>query len=59
MLAAALDPAVIGDMVLHAIVHDEFYILSHSEFKEQVVERGRQLSESFDRWTTYRNEHGV
>lgn len=59
MLASALDPAIIGDMVLHAVQTDEFYILSHAEFKEAVAERGRELSDSFDRWAAYRQEHGV
>ena len=56
MLANALDPAVIGDMVLHAIQNDEFYILSHTEFKDAVADRGRELSDSFDRWAAYRQE---
>jgi len=59
MLTNALDPAVIGDMVLHAIQNDEFYILSHAEFKDAVADRGRELSDSFDRWAAYRQEHGV
>jgi NAD(P)-dependent dehydrogenase (short-subunit alcohol dehydrogenase family) len=59
MLAAALDPSVIGDMVLHAIQTDEFYILSHAEFKEGVLNRGKELSDSFDRWAAYRTEHNV
>jgi NAD(P)-dependent dehydrogenase (short-subunit alcohol dehydrogenase family) len=59
MLASALDPSVIGDMVLHAIQTDEFYILSHAEFKEGVQNRGKELSDSFDRWSAYRMEHNV
>ena len=59
MLTNALDPAVIGDMVLHAIQNDELYILSHAEFKDAVADRGRELSDSFDRWAAYRREHGV
>jgi hypothetical protein len=59
MLTNALDPAVIGDMVLHAIQNDEFHILSHGEFKEAVANRGQELSDSFDRWSAYRQEHDV
>ncbi len=59
MLDNALDPSVIGDMVLYAIQNDEFYILSHGEFKDAVAERGRALSDSFDRWTAYRQEHNI
>lgn len=59
ILATALDPSVIGDMVLHAIQTDEFYILSHGEFKESVVTRGQALEDSFNKWTAYRKDHDV
>ncbi len=59
MLDNALDPSVIGDMVLYAIQNDEFYILSHAEFQDAVADRGRELSDSFDRWTAYRQEHNI
>lgn len=54
-----MDPAVIGDMVLHAIQTNEFYILSHPEFKEPLVNRAREIADSFDTWERYRREHGV
>ncbi|MBT4162028.1 MAG: SDR family NAD(P)-dependent oxidoreductase [Gammaproteobacteria bacterium] len=53
-LDAMLDPAMIGDMVLHAVQNDEFYIFSHPEFKEGVQERARTISNAFDRWAAYR-----
>ncbi len=59
MLVNALDPSVIGDMVLHAIQTNEFYILSHPEFKQGVINRGQELSDSFDHWSAYRQEHNV
>ncbi len=59
MMANALDPAIIGDMVLHAITTNEFYILSHPEFKPAVANRSRELDESFDRWAEYRRQHNI
>ena len=59
MLASMLDPAVIGDMVLHAVQNDVFYILSHADFREQLTARGDELASSFDLWGTWREEHGV
>ena len=50
----ALDPALVGDMVLHGIIEDEAYIFTHPEFSAQVTERHQAMSESFDRWRTYR-----
>ena len=59
MLASMLDPAVIGDMVLHAVQNDVFYILSHADFREQLTACGDELASSFDLWSTWREEHGV
>jgi NAD(P)-dependent dehydrogenase (short-subunit alcohol dehydrogenase family) len=59
LLANALDPAVVGDMVLHAIQNDEFYIFTHPEIRTISDARQAEISTSFDRWTTYRAEHGV
>jgi NADP-dependent 3-hydroxy acid dehydrogenase YdfG len=59
IMSNALDPQLIGDMVLHAIQSNEFYILSHPEFKESVANRGQELSDSFDRWANWRQEHDV
>tara|TARA_B100000676_G_scaffold280786_1_gene305306 strand:+ start:1161 stop:2039 length:879 start_codon:yes stop_codon:yes gene_type:complete len=59
MLASMLDPSVIGDMVLHAIQNDIFYILSHGDFREQLTARGQEIAGSFDLWSAWREEHGV
>lgn len=58
-LPGLIPAQVIGDMVLHAIQNDVFYILSHGELKEAVTNRGQNLSDAFDYWTAYRQEHGV
>ena len=52
-LDAMLDPALIGDMTLHAIVENEFWILSHTDFKDIVNHRAASISEAFDRWSTF------
>lgn len=59
VMNAAMDPQIIGDMVLHAVQTNELYIMSHPEFKEAVASRGQQISDAFDRWTDWRFEQGV
>ena len=58
-MAGALDPAVVGDMVLHAILTNEFYIFSHPEIEQPVEARAREMAESFARWREYRNTHNI
>jgi NADP-dependent 3-hydroxy acid dehydrogenase YdfG len=57
--AIALDPSIVGDMVLHAIRENEMYIFTHPEMEEPVSERASSISDSFSRWRAYRAEHGV
>jgi NADP-dependent 3-hydroxy acid dehydrogenase YdfG len=59
IFARALDPAVVGDMVLAAIQADDPYIFTHPELKEAVDMRGAQIAASFARWSKYRQEHGI
>ena len=49
----------IGDMVLHAIQNDRFYILSHDEFEIPVSRRGKELAEEFAYWKSYREENAL
>ena len=51
-------PAV-GDMVLHAVQNDEFYILSHEEFRTPLENRAAEIARSFDAWAAFRADHGV
>lgn len=59
MMAKALDPAVVGDMVLHSIQEDEFYIFSHPEVEPMVSGRAAEVTGAFARWRKYREDHGV
>jgi NAD(P)-dependent dehydrogenase (short-subunit alcohol dehydrogenase family) len=59
ILAKALDPAVVGDMVLHAIQNDELYIFTHPEIRAFTEARRDAMVAAFDRWSTYRSDHGV
>jgi hypothetical protein len=59
LMSRALDPAVVGDMVLNAIQNDEFYIFTHPELKGMVEQRAAEIGSAFDRWAKYRDEHGV
>ena len=57
--ASALDPDVVGDMVLHGIQENEAYIFTHPEYVKEVNERQEDVSASFARWRAYREEQGV
>ena len=59
LVASALDPQVVGDMVLHAIQNDEFYIFTHPDIKPAMDERMTQMNDSLLRWAAYREENGV
>ena len=59
MMARALEPAVGGDMVLHSIQEDEFYIFSHPEVEPMVSGRAAEVTDAFARWRKYREDHGV
>lgn len=59
MMDNILQPSVIGDMVLDAIVNDVFYIFSHPSFKDMVGVRGEEIAATFDRWDNYRKEHDI
>ena len=48
-----LDAQVIGDMVLHAVQNDEFYILSHPEFAEALATKAAELQAACGRWQAY------
>ena len=49
MMTKALDPAVVGDMVLHSIQEDEFYIFSHPEVEPMVSGRAAEVADAFAR----------
>lgn len=55
--AEFLDPAVVGEMVLQAIQHNDLFIFTHPQFKDAVIGRGKILSDSFDRWAEWRASH--
>jgi hypothetical protein len=59
VMADVLEAAVIGDMVLAAILADDAYIFSHPALKSVVDARNAAIDESFARWSQYREEHGV
>ncbi len=59
IFSGALDPAVIGDMVLHAVQNDEFYIFSHPELGEAVDTRAAEIRASMARWADYRSNNEI
>ncbi len=59
IMQGALDPAVVGDMVLAAIQANDEYIFTHPELKPLVESRSEAIGNSFERWAKYRKDHGV
>ena len=57
--ANALDPGVVGEMVLHAIRENEFYIFTHPELEAMSTMRQTEMAEAFGRWRSYREERGI
>ena len=57
--ATALDPEVVGDMVLHGIQENEAYIFTHPQYVREVNERQEEITASFARWRTFREEQGI
>ncbi len=57
--AGALEPAVVGDMVLHAIREQEFYIFTHPELQEMTDLRSNEMANAYGRWREYREQRGV
>ena len=57
--AGALEPAVVGDMVLHAIREQEFYIFTHPELQEMTDLRSNEMAGAYGRWREYREQRGV
>ena len=48
-----LQPSVIGDMVLHAIRHNIFYIVSQRDFQPGIDARHREITAAFDLWEEF------
>ncbi len=51
--ASMIDPALVGDMVLHAIRADEFYIFTHPDIEAMTRLRGNEIADAFARWREY------
>lgn len=51
--AGMIDPAAVGDMVLHAIQTDEFYIFTHPNIETMTQLRGTEIADAFGRWRDY------
>jgi len=59
IMAGALDADVVGNMVLHAIQNDEFYVFTHPEIESITEARHTEMQGAFARWAEYRKAHGV
>ena len=54
---AMLDPALIGDMVLHAVRENEFWIFSHPELEALMQVRNQRIAKAFEHWAAFRSEY--
>ena len=52
-LRRAIDPALVGDMVVDALRNDDAYIFTHPELKSLVDARFAKLDEGFARWAAW------
>ncbi len=48
LIAEGLDPLHIGRRVRHAVLNDEFYILTHPEWRRYVIDRHDRVMRAFD-----------
>jgi NADP-dependent 3-hydroxy acid dehydrogenase YdfG len=55
ILAEALDPALVGDMVVHGIRENELYIFTHPEAQPITDTRAQEIAGAFERWRAYRS----
>ena len=53
-----LEPSVVGDMVLHAIQDDQFYIFTHPDFAPMVQARTSEIETAFAYWSNYCEQLG-
>lgn len=58
IMAGGLDAEIVGDMVLQAVLHNDAYIFPHPNIRTEVERRMQGMMDSFDRWQTYRDDHG-
>ena len=48
-----IEPDVVGDMVLHAVQNEQFYIFTHPDFAPMVQSRTKEIEEAFTYWSDY------
>ena len=53
-----IEPAVVGDMVLHAIQNEQFYIFTHPDFASIVQARTNEIENAFTYWANYCEQLG-
>ena len=58
VLRNIIEPDVVGDMVLHAIQHDQFYIFTHPDFASIVQARTNEIENAFAYWANYCEQLG-
>ncbi len=52
--AQMVEPDLIGEMVLHAVRNQIFYIVSHKEFQPVVEARYKEINSAFDLWAEFK-----
>ena len=57
--AEITEPSIAGDMVLHAVQNDEFYIFTHPKLGPLLDVSFQVIRQTHETWDTYRKERGV
>ena len=53
-----LEPDLVGQMVLNAVLENRFYIMTHSEFQEWFKTRTDEIQDEYDYWKNFREKNG-
>lgn len=56
-LDSKIGPDIVGDMVLHAILENEFWIFTHPESKQGMQARSQLMMDAFDRWSKFASDY--
>ena len=53
VIRSIIEPDVVGDMVLHAIQDEQFYIFTHPHTAPFVAARSQEIATAFEYWANY------
>ena len=57
--ASGIDPDIAGDMVVHAVRNNRFYIFTHPGYQDFLSQRSAEMEEASRYWADYSEEQGI